>query len=553
MSGLYGPTAAADRLRLGVYNVKDYGATGDGATDDYPAIAAAIAAIPAAGGTLSFPPGTYVVSADPTIGGSNITVRGAGWGSVIKAKAATSANCLKITGTNVTVENLAVDGNRANQPTGITYTQRSGIFTLGATNVTIRNCLVAHTGSAGVMAENTAVIKILDNTVTDTGDGGIFLHPDGNNPSCSFARIAGNTVSYAAYYGITAIRCDYVTIVDNEASFCGQTDPSQGAGLDLEGSRYCVIANNKSHDNHGGIVVRVTLEGGASQRCLDIAIVGNTLRNNTPSGVSGEASIQVDNTDSIAIVGNHCSLSNQGINIGNASDVLVSGNLSTGHTNSGIRFYSTAATGSLVVVGNTVKGNSNCGVMLLAPGVVVEDNDVFLNTNNGINLDTGAQNCNIANNRIADNSNNGIELDGTSGNLLVRGNLFTNAASGGQGRALYEATGAGPTTFTGNTTVGVTNEDFHFSHASSMARNNIAQNRRDEHSGTGTMAVATASIAITHGLWTTPVRVTITPTSDPQQRYWISAKTATTFTVTAAANIATTAFVFDWRAYTYDA
>jgi hypothetical protein len=43
-------------------NVKDYGATGDGTTDDLLAIQSAIAALPASGGTLFFPRGNYACS-----------------------------------------------------------------------------------------------------------------------------------------------------------------------------------------------------------------------------------------------------------------------------------------------------------------------------------------------------------------------------------------------------------------------------------------------------------------------------------------------------------
>lgn len=53
---------------LGWINVKDHGARGDDATDDTAAIAAALSAIPATGGVLYFPAGTYV-----TTGGFTIT------------------------------------------------------------------------------------------------------------------------------------------------------------------------------------------------------------------------------------------------------------------------------------------------------------------------------------------------------------------------------------------------------------------------------------------------------------------------------------------------
>lgn len=45
---------------LGIINVMDYGATGDGVTDDSQAILNAIQALPPKGGTLYFPPGVYI-------------------------------------------------------------------------------------------------------------------------------------------------------------------------------------------------------------------------------------------------------------------------------------------------------------------------------------------------------------------------------------------------------------------------------------------------------------------------------------------------------------
>src|SRR5262252_9133509 len=66
-------------------NVKNsiYGAKGDGVTDDTAAIQAALNAIPANGGTVYFPTGSYLISSrlTPTISGT--TFMGDGWGSQI--------------------------------------------------------------------------------------------------------------------------------------------------------------------------------------------------------------------------------------------------------------------------------------------------------------------------------------------------------------------------------------------------------------------------------------------------------------------------------------
>ena len=63
----------------GAFNVKAYGAVGDGVTDDTVAIQAAATASAVSGGTLFFPTGTYVVSSGITgLNNSGITISGHG-------------------------------------------------------------------------------------------------------------------------------------------------------------------------------------------------------------------------------------------------------------------------------------------------------------------------------------------------------------------------------------------------------------------------------------------------------------------------------------------
>ena len=65
-----------------VLDVKDYGAKGDGVTNDAAAIQAAVDA-GATGGTVYFPAGTYRCTSDITVGNS-VTLRGAGDLSVLR-------------------------------------------------------------------------------------------------------------------------------------------------------------------------------------------------------------------------------------------------------------------------------------------------------------------------------------------------------------------------------------------------------------------------------------------------------------------------------------
>jgi hypothetical protein len=106
-----------------VVSVKDFGAVGDGVTDDTNAILLAIAAMPANGSTLFFPAGTYIVNSDnynglKFDGKSNFAVEG--YGATIKVKANASVvggyevmsffNC-----SNGAISGLTINGNRANR------------------------------------------------------------------------------------------------------------------------------------------------------------------------------------------------------------------------------------------------------------------------------------------------------------------------------------------------------------------------------------------------------------------------------------------------------
>ncbi len=86
-----------------VISVKDFGATGDGSTDDYAAVQAAITA--AAGGILYFPEGVYRVNTALT-GVSSIVMQGSGAGSVIQSDVASAAFITFTSKTDVTWRDL---------------------------------------------------------------------------------------------------------------------------------------------------------------------------------------------------------------------------------------------------------------------------------------------------------------------------------------------------------------------------------------------------------------------------------------------------------------
>jgi hypothetical protein len=97
---------------LGIFNVKDYGATGDGTTDDTVAVQAAITAATVNGGIVWLPPGTY--SCDPLTYYYNVSIYGSGRQiSIIQSRSAGSLLSIDSTGywASSKLQDFTLDGN----------------------------------------------------------------------------------------------------------------------------------------------------------------------------------------------------------------------------------------------------------------------------------------------------------------------------------------------------------------------------------------------------------------------------------------------------------
>lgn len=119
----------------GLTSVKEYGAVGDGMTDDAAAIQAAIDAVALFGGTVYFPAGTYIIGTTLTLK-SKVILKGEHYATtIIKAKDSLNADMVKtlnyasLTGQNkyliadgvqygFGLADITLNGNKANQASG---------------------------------------------------------------------------------------------------------------------------------------------------------------------------------------------------------------------------------------------------------------------------------------------------------------------------------------------------------------------------------------------------------------------------------------------------
>lgn len=220
------------------YNVKYYGAKGDGVTDDRAAIQSAVAAANAAGGGIVFfPPGTYLIG-NPIVALSNVTFFGCGTASVITSSVSNSG----IASQSATLHDVVIDSLTFNGPVTVTVTQPTvGRGTPGngltyaiwmdgdldphattpptITNITIRNCYIKNCTQlpiwiSGVRGRVLVTGNHFDNNkdlgflwnqevictynhVINTADNGISASR-GNNK----VVVANNTLENIAYSGI---------------------------------------------------------------------------------------------------------------------------------------------------------------------------------------------------------------------------------------------------------------------------------------------------------------------------------------------------------------
>jgi hypothetical protein len=172
------------RLIGNVYNVKGYGAKGDGVADDTAACQAAIDAAYAhvvglyRGGTVFFPAGVYIISSTLDVPGDSLTsyvtinVRGAGWNNTtIKWKAGVAVPSSMIylhgsdqgAGEGSTVENFRLDGNQVVN----TKLLRAGSW---------RECIFSHLAFSGMPAGGPADAAGLYLDDGDVPSQGSFLN-----------------------------------------------------------------------------------------------------------------------------------------------------------------------------------------------------------------------------------------------------------------------------------------------------------------------------------------------------------------------------------------
>lgn len=167
------PTPAIREIILG-WNVRDFGARGDGNGDDGPAISHAMAYAAAqspASGLVFVPPGTYRIGTRISVP-SNIVLFGMGSVSVLQLGPSALTDVLLSRSTsNVRIRDLRIDGNRANNTSG----EAVGIWLDTVTDVWLENVEVVSCRSDGFRLDSCTRAELIGCKASDNGRHGFSL------------------------------------------------------------------------------------------------------------------------------------------------------------------------------------------------------------------------------------------------------------------------------------------------------------------------------------------------------------------------------------------
>jgi len=390
-------------------SVLDFGAVGNGTTNDAPAVQLAINAVAALGrGTIVFPAGkTYFLNSQINFC-DNLTIMGYGAKIVAgRTYASISTPLFKnfanstfdVPGTilaseNITILGLTFDGADAGVPGGLVpnadmhgiilcfggYTAGSGV-----NGVVVRDCTFTNFEGAPVFAYRSQNLDISDNYFEN-----IFANVDLSvGASIDFHEVDGAIISRnridhtsagLSWHGIVVLDWDTgsnnVTVSDNVIR-----NLNGGDGISCEGNTAaavnldnCVIANNVISDCAG--------DGIGVDGCIEVIVSNNTIRN------IGQVGILASATDTLIINGNNIrdtgSSGIWGNGIGFRAVITNNRIQNTNYVDANYQgegiFLFDAGNGpaaSAEIMGNYIKDTDGCGLYCNMQNSIVQGNFVY--------------------------------------------------------------------------------------------------------------------------------------------------------------------------------
>lgn len=381
----------------GGVSVVDFGARGDGRTDDTAAFRAA-----ANSGALYIwvpkPSLFYQITDEIVIATSGQTWKGVGASSHIK-QVSTERNGFAVMGDDVALQNLRIEGPATMKGVN-SFEKNNGIFATGKRNLTVTGCTIHGFGMNGVQVRNTTDTRVENNRfygnlwVSGTGSDILFY----SSVPTRAARVVGNQCLSNNSQGIfmNALGMDVDAVVSD--NLCMSVDPATQKEL----------AAAQIKRRHG--IIASYVGGGPDAPVL---ITRNTCRNTNWTGIY---SVAARPTGPITISHNFCS--NNGLNEAGG----LQGGIFVDSQGRDIIEYNTIENfrgqigGAITIQSNSGRGHISC-----------RSNKVIGSRQRGIFVASNLRHAVIASNVIKDATGFGIDVnltprDASVGGIVIEGN-----------------------------------------------------------------------------------------------------------------------------------
>lgn len=395
-------------------SVKDFGAVGDGTTDDTAAIQAACTA----GGRIYFPAGTYKVSSAITlISNSALDLDP----NAIVTTVVTSISILSATSkTNVHIRGGTIQYTAAGATGGngavlfdtCTYCtlsgvnivggQYAGVYLTNSSNCTIRGnvfsgTLGTHPDAADISVRNTSNDNtISENQCVGSGAHGILVQgPGATIPLRN--RVLSNFINAKQAYGIaiyqTTAADNYTVVEGNEITGILGTSlaGASGNGIYMQSAGGSVVANNIVKDcclnttstTNSPACISISFDQTAGPTLQPITVVGNSVNSSKWSGIIVSSARGTVSGNSVNFTD---TTNGYGILIYDSSNLDVTGNqvnLPTTVARAGIVVNTTLARGieNINVSNNTVFGGNDAQIFSIKSAAGTTISGVFSGNN----------------------------------------------------------------------------------------------------------------------------------------------------------------------------